>query len=58
MPDPERPKVLWLGRPVRYQHELYKQFSAAFEVVYKKEGTRQEFLDALHAKAYDGIRAM
>jgi hypothetical protein len=53
-----RSKVLWLGRPIVYEHELFTKFNETFDIVYKTETERGAFLKALKSGTYGDFEAV
>lgn len=47
-----RPRVLWLGRPIKYASALFNEFQQAVEIVEKQETERAVFVAALRRGDY------
>ncbi|KAK4997246.1 hypothetical protein LTR66_003308 [Elasticomyces elasticus] len=53
-----RPVLLHCGDDVKWNHELYKQLRAKFDIVRSHSIPRQEFIEALRAKKFGDFEAI
>lgn len=53
-----KPIVLQLGDDIRWNHDLYKEFEAKFDVRRSHSMSRAEFIQALKTKAFGDFMAI
>ena len=52
------PRVLWLGRPIKYATEFFREFESSVDIVVKRETGRDEFIQALKRGDYGQFDAV
>ncbi|KAF4450067.1 hypothetical protein F53441_6772 [Fusarium austroafricanum] len=60
MPSVERPTILHIGDPIKYNHELYKKLAQEFTIIRPSVEERQRgpFLEALRKKKWGDFQAV
>src|SRR5947199_6201714 len=53
-----KPIVLYLGHPIKWNHDLYNEFTKRFTVVRNESLSRESFIDALKQKKYGDFVAI